>query len=184
MTKKLIGIGAGVILISVLVFIIFFNNAEAPNPEPGNGGGSSTTFPIGGSTPPPGEDERIPLATPSGILYVKNFLDASATIPDSSNEGYYFLGNTFLTADNAAAPSPTYVISYIAETQYFNISLLKEPIARVRTEAEQYLMAYLGISTQEMCALNYMVSTPNYVNSFYTGSSLGFSFCSGSIPLE
>ncbi len=187
MIQKIIGIAAGVLLIGILVFIVFSNNATAPNPEPGNGGDPETTFPIGTGTSSTGTDDekRIALTTQSGeIIRVRNFLEAPATVPDTSNLGYYFLGNTFSTTPESGVSSPAYVISYIAETQYFNITLLTEPLARARISAEGYLMTYLGISAEEMCKLSYMVSTPHYVNEYYTGSSLGFSFCSGSIPLE
>lgn len=182
---KVIGVGIGIILLGVTAFMIFSRNGEVPNPQPG-GDNPGSLFPVGtGTVSTGGAENTIPLGTPSGgVVYVKDFMHAPQTVPDASNQGYYFLGNQFPTENTPVSESPMYVISYIAETQYFNITLLREPIARARSEAEQYLMAYLGISSQEMCALNYMVSTPNYVNQYVTGSSLGFSFCSGSIPLE
>jgi hypothetical protein len=186
MNKKVIIVGIGIILLGTLAFVMFFGNGVTPNPVPG-GENPGTTFPVGtGTTPVGGGDEKkIPLGTQSGgVIYVKDFVHAPDTVPDTSNEGYYFLGNQFPTVDTAGTPSPMYVISYIAETQYFNVTLLREPIARARIEAEAYLRSHLGISNEDMCALNYMVSTPHYVNEYFTGSSLGFSFCSGSIPLE
>jgi len=48
---------------------------------------------------------------------------------------------------------------------------------------ERDLMAKLGITEDAMCQLNYMVSVPYWVNEYYAGESLGFSFCPGATQL-
>jgi len=45
-------------------------------------------------------------------------------------------------------------------------------------------MSRLGIGEQEMCQLHYSFSAPYWVNEFYAGRELGFSFCPGSVSLE
>ena len=101
------------------------------------------------------------------------------------NAGYYYLGYHMKEGfpDPTASDNPPYVISYIDSTQYFNIALLQEPIGSVREEAQQYLMQHLGISQDQMCRLNYMVSVPDRVNSQFSSKNLGFSFCPGATVL-
>lgn len=114
-----------------------------------------------------------------------NFINDPATVKDPINSSYYYLGYHVSESvpDPTANDNPPYTITYISETQYFNIALLQEPIGTVRKDAQQYLMAHLGISQDQMCRLNYMVSVPNRVNFQFSGRNLGFSFCPGATPL-
>lgn len=105
-----------------------------------------------------------------------DFLSDPAVVKDANNPGYYSVG--YQAVDN-----PPYAITYISDTNYFNIALLQEPIGPVRKDAEQYLMAHLGITAEKMCQLDYMVSVPEWVNSQFAGKSLGFSFCPGAVTL-
>lgn len=111
-----------------------------------------------------------------GAIQTVNFLSDPTTVKDPNNEGYYYLGHQ-------ASDNSPYVITYISATQYFNVALLQEPIGPVRKDAEQYLMTRLGISQNQMCQLDYMVSVPDRVNSQYSGINLGFSFCPGATVL-
>lgn len=129
-------------------------------------------------------DPTIAIKTPLGnVLQVRNFLKDSETVVDPQNTGYYYLGNhyPFEVDENTIIEQPEYIILYIAETQFFNVALLKEPISTSRKNAEQYLLEHLGVSKEQLCQLDYMVSVPYTVNEFYTSQSLGFSFCQGSI---
>lgn len=114
-----------------------------------------------------------------------NFIADPATVKDPINAGYYYLGYHVNEGvpDPTATDNPPYVIEYIAETNYFNIALLQEPIGEQRLAAEQYLMARLGITPDQMCRLDYMVSVPDRINSYYSGKNLGFSFCPGATAL-
>lgn len=96
------------------------------------------------------------------------------------NPGAFFLGYHY---DDETTEEPPYVILYDEAAQFFNVTLLTEPIAETRRAAEQYLMQRLGVSQADLCRLKYMVTVPNKVNSFYAGESLGFSFCPGAIAL-
>jgi len=124
-------------------------------------------------------------AANGGTVQTSNFINDSTTAKDPINPGYYYLGYHVNEGvpDTTATDTPPYVIEYISATQYFNIALLQEPIGSVREEAQQYLIARLGISQDQLCRLNYMVSVPNYVNSQFTGRNLGFSFCTGATVL-
>ena len=72
-----------------------------------------------------------------------------------------------------------FIITYVARDQSFNIGLFAEPLGETRKAAEQYLIQKLGLSEREMCFLRASVVTPYWVNSFYSGKNLGFSFCPG-----
>jgi len=102
------------------------------------------------------------------------------TVEDMVNPGHYHLGYHFTEGGNEKIP---YAIDYIDTTDFFNIVLYQEPINQSRKKAEQYLMTHLGISQDQMCTLRYMVSVPYSVSEFYTGTSLGFSFCPGSVQI-
>lgn len=123
--------------------------------------------------------------TSGGVLQVKNFIEDSATVSDPQNDGYYYLGNhyPFEIVDEEHIEQPEYIIMYIAESQYFNIVLLREPLRTTRKNAEQYLLEHLGVSPEELCQIDYVVSVPHYVNQYYTGMNLGFSFCQGTVAL-
>lgn len=124
-------------------------------------------------------------AVDGGTIQVNNFINDPTTAKDPINQGYYYLGyhvNEGIS-DPTATDNPPYIIEYISTTQYFNIALLQEPIGQVREEMQQYLMAHLGISQDQMCRLNYMVSVPERINSQFAGKNLGFSFCPGATVL-
>lgn len=153
----------------------------------------SSTFPIGGTNSIGGNNNQtgkidttspiITIKTASGnTVQAQNFFRSQETVADPSNPGYYFLGNHYPFDGGVPNIQPTYIIQYTAETQFFNISLLSEPISDVRKNAEQYLLNQLGISRDQLCTLNYSVSVPYFVNEYYTSQSLGFSFCNGSVP--
>ncbi|HVZ76167.1 MAG TPA: hypothetical protein VG934_02765 [Candidatus Paceibacterota bacterium] len=100
--------------------------------------------------------------------------------------GYYYLGyhvGQASSTDPMSLPNPPFLILYIDQTQYFNISLLQEPIADTRVAVEQYLMSQYGISQDQMCALNYTMSVPYSVDQTYSGIDLRFSFCPGATTL-
>jgi hypothetical protein len=152
-----------------------------------NGNKTSTTssenigFPVANSVA-----QKTTIATTTNATTpTKDFLKDPATVKDPINPGYYYLGYHVNEGvpDPTATNTPPYIIEYISATQYFNIALLQEPIGTVRKEAEQFLMADLGISQKQMCQLNYMVSVPDNVNSQYSGINLGFSFCPGATEL-
>lgn len=131
------------------------------------------------------KEESLTIVTSTGATFsVRNFLSDSETVKDDSNEGFYYLGNHFPVEESASAASPEYVIGYIEKTDFFNIGLFREPIAESRRSAEQFLMASLGVAEEQMCQLDYTVSVPHWVNEFYAGKNLKFSFCPGAVQLE
>lgn len=184
------------LIIVPLLFIIlalvaaFMLRSPAAEPVPSTGG--PDPLPVAGDRPttdtgaPAGMVGGMTLASvDGGTIGVKNFLSDPVTVADQIIKGYYYLG--YHTAeglnDATATDTPPYVISYAADTQYFNIALLREPIGAVRKEVEQYLALHLGISETDLCRLKYMVSTPERVNATFASRNLGFSQCPGAAVL-
>lgn len=121
------------------------------------------------------------LVTGSGEEFlVPNFLDSSLSIEDQNNANYYFIGHDF---PSIPEDSQEFVIEYQADTQFFNIIILEEPLAASRIKAEEYLKDVLGLEEEQMCLLNYTVGVPRTVNEYFAGYSFGFSFCPGSVEL-
>ena len=166
--KKIFIIGIVVIVGGILLLWVWtrFNSGSTPQNQP------RTQFP--GSTSISATTSSMSMLIGSTTITVKNFLADPGTKEYYTD--YYYLGN------QPTAPAP-YVIEYIASTHFFNISLLQEPIGQARAQAEAYLLEHLGISKDQLCMLNYMLSTPDSVNSTYSDENLGFSFCPGAVPL-
>lgn len=189
MSKIWIGIGA--VAVVGLIALGFWLTAPASRPavtENVQPSGQSP-LPVAGSittvAATSSSAETILLAAPGGSIQTSNFLSDPATVQDPIAPGYFYLGYHPYdgSSDPAAVKNPPYLIEYINATQYFNIALLQEPIGSTRSEMEQYLMAHLGITQDQACRLNYMVSVPNRVNSAFSGRNLGFSFCPGAAVL-
>jgi hypothetical protein len=164
-------------------FTVHFFSKSSPSST------QSVQLPMSGTASSTGTEpsqSKTTVTTSSGdVIQTNNFLASPATGAYPS-PGYYYLGyHTPIpdVTDTTATSHPPYVIEYIASTQYFNISLLQEPIGEARKQAEQYLMAMLGISQAQMCQLQYMVSVPWTVNAEYSGENLGFSFCADAVTL-
>lgn len=188
--KKAILIIVPIVFVSAALVSAFMMRNPGAEPAP----------PIGGNDPLPVAGDRpytdvLPLggvtggltlaSVDGGTIGVKDFLKDPATVADQVIKGYYYLG--YHTAEGLSDPTatdtPPYVISYTADTQYFNVALLREPIGAVRKEVEQYLALHLGISETELCRLKYMVSTPERVNATFASRNLGFSQCPGAAVL-
>lgn len=72
---------------------------------------------------------------------------------------------------------------YFPEGHYFLVTLLQEPIGQARVRAEQELRSVLGLQNADLCKLNAEVRVSEEINEVYSGSNLGFSFCSDSVQL-
>lgn len=124
----------------------------------------------------------------SDVIVVKDFIHNGETIADTVNPGSHVLAGTlgYCLADGtcpAGYPTTKFSVSYNAETHFFTVVLLEEPLGTTRLEAEQFLIDRLGVTTQTLCAVDYSVGTPYWVNEGYAGKNLGFSFCPGATKL-
>jgi len=185
-------ISAGAIAIVGLIALGFWLTAPASQPTVTNPPDTSqgTGLPVAGSVQQDvgisAQETSISFAAiGGGTIQTSNFINDPTTAKDPNNQGYYYLGYHPYegVSDPTAIENPPYLIVYISATQYFNIALLQEPIGPVREDMQQYLMARLGVTQDQMCRLNYMVSVPDRVNSNFSGRNLGFSFCPGATTL-
>jgi hypothetical protein len=135
--------------------------------------GNSTVLPT---------DKDIRLPTTNGNIKVDNFINEPDVVQDTYNTNEYFLGNDLTNTDQPGA-SLNYVVTFDATTKYFNIALLKKPLSNSRSEMESYLKNKLNISENDMCALNYSVTVPGYVDQQASGIDYRFSFCAGALKL-
>lgn len=181
MNTRLIVLLFAIAAISVSAFLYFFFRSGQPVQEVQ----TNTGFPIAGQNVNPALDTGVVASTTQkmslpttggGSVAVENFLNDPETVADPVNSGYYDLGYS-------TTNTPPFMITYIATTQYFNIELLQEPIGQTRELAQQYLEQHLGISSADLCKLNYTISAPTSVSILYGGASLGFSFCPGATTL-
>mgnify|MGYP003394998574 CR=1 FL=1 len=180
MNKKISLIIGVIISIGLLVLVfIFVRSLNISSSTPYSGQGTAiSTFPTTGSVTNPRNTVSIRTANGKNIQ-TKDFLKDPDIWKDPMNSGYYSLGHHF----SSGTPPPPYDIQYIEASNFFNVGLFQEPIAQSRKEAEKYMMEHLGISPTQMCELNYSVGTTNWVNGFYSGQDLRFSFCPGSVQI-
>jgi len=165
MKKALLGLLSIILFVVVVIGLLILMKKPAP-PATNTG----TSFPIASSTT--GGQQTVS---------TNSFLNNKAVAPDTDNPGYYYVGYHPSGAD--ATNDPPYLIEYIDQTKYFNITILHEPIGETRVAAETYLTNTLGLTQEQMCSLNYTVYVPNSVSSSYSGTNLGFSFCPSAVPL-
>lgn len=169
-----------VIGLAGLGLIMLLKPAEQPGENTQQQGGENTFPTTGGvtSTSTTGATIAVPLAA-GGTIEVKNFLTMPTTSQDPHNKGYYFLGNQ--PSDTTVTP---YLITFIAQTGFFNIGIFKQPIGTTRKAAEAYLRAQTGMTDEQLCALKYTVATPAFVDGRFGGEDLRFSFCKDAIVLQ
>ena len=119
----------------------------------------------------------LPTTNNGGTVTVDNFLKNPAVAPDVQNKGLYFLGNTFEKEAFGSGASPLYVVTYDAQSGYFNVTLLKKPLNVSQQAAEIYLRDLLKLDNDALCSLSYMVSVPGFVDENASGYDYRFSFC-------
>lgn len=204
MNKKFLTVIVVLVIITAIIFFVLQfiggkNQDQTPAQHSGNNAsttGSGTWSngnvdqnPFGNGNQETGggqgaTQQTILLNTSSGgSVTARNFIADRDLVRDTINTQQTYLNNYDPTVITGPSVQPTFIISYTPSTQYFNIVLNSEPIGNARAQAEQYLMNKLGLTQEQICSLNYMVSVPGYVNKYYSGESLGFSFCPGSVPL-
>lgn len=169
----------GIVLVLLLAGGIAFTLLrDTPTPQ----GPSGTSFPNSGERPAQGSNvsgAEITLLLQNGsTVEVSNFTKDTDTKADPQNPGFYLVGQ-----GSGAARDASFDITYIADTDFFNVSLMQAPIKDARRRAEIYLMSTLGLNEEEVCALRYSVAVPAFVDESYSGTDLRFSFCTDAVPL-
>lgn len=189
MNKKIIFIGLAVVMV-LLVFMLIVSLSETQDDTPHTG--QDLVFPDAVDVPSrnSASSRTLEIATLSDLKFaVSNFVDNEETVKDPVNTGTYILaGSAGYCLSDGNCPSGfdtnNFSVSYSRNQDFFTLVVLTEPITDTRKEAESFLMSRLGIGEQDMCQLHYSFSAPYWVNEFYAGQELGFSFCPGSVSLE
>lgn len=198
MNNKKLAIWIIVIVLGVCILGILWYMAPARSTTPKTTE-SAVTLPVSGSAANPSSStsiatssQGIPLMTltvqDGSTIVTHDFIHNGVTIPDTANTGQYLLagnlGYCFSDPQQCqAAPSSDFNVYYNSTRQSFIIALTKEPIGQARLDMEQFMLATLGITQQQMCSLNYFVGVTKYINAQFSGKNLGFSFCPGATVL-
>ncbi len=144
--------------------------------------------PVAGEPFPTLRDDQIALPTSLGEEVAANdFLNDGETKPDPANDGVYYLAGTIgYCADGLpceTVETADFTVKYDDNAKAFAVGIATEPIGEVRRRAEEFLAKKLGLTEDQMCALNYYVGTTYWVNETYAGVNLGWSYCPGATPL-
>lgn len=112
------------------------------------------------------KDGKISVPTKDGgIIFVNDFFKNKGTVI------YEEMGATLKV-------HPYYTLLYFSDNQSFLISLGGGDLHIVRFEAEKELLAILGITEDEVCQINVVLTVPSNVNKkAYDGGDYGLSFC-------
>ena len=186
----IVGIFLGAIVLGTIWYFLATPTSAPQQPTQQ----SSTTLPVSGSVFPASTTTQssgtiaLPTADGSATVTTADFIHNGTTIPDKANAGQYLLaGNLGYCPSNPqqcqAAPANDFTVYYNSSQHSFTVALTQEPIGQARLDAQQFLLAALGISAQQICSLNYYVGTTYWVNSRYDDRNLGFSFCPGATAL-
>lgn len=192
MNRNILMIIAGAILLLLSGIVLYFVLSRvAPQDQPPAPGGStpSVTFPSSGSNGTPGTEGTMNVALSDGsALAVNDFIHNGTTIEDPANPDTYYLAGSsgYCSPDGtcpSGAPAENFTITYLENERAFIIALTEEPLREAREDAEQFLLATLGVSRDALCSLNYFLSTDEYTNAQLAGANLKFSFCPGAVTL-
>jgi hypothetical protein len=178
-------IGAAILVVGLALFLGVWQLRPADDvqtdPVSLTNGPIEPYFP-GGTEPPAtvvgGETVLLPVAAEE--VSVRNFLRDSDVRMDEANPGFYYLGTDSISE---LGTGEAFTIQYIAQTGYFTISLLKRPFASVRLQAEDTLVARLGITRAQLCDLRYTVAIPGFIDEAASGIDYRFSHCPDAVPL-
>jgi len=121
-------IKVGILVLGAVLVVSYFVFAPAPSPQAPAASGS-TQLPLAGKTsaqnPAAGLETFNVAGTGGNPIATLDFLQAAGTNEDQKNQGLYHLN-----PPPGASGALSYDITYEAATQYFNISLLAEPIGQ------------------------------------------------------
>lgn len=186
-----VGIFFGAIVAGVLWYVMFAPKAAPQTLQPPvtlPTGNSITPVTSPGTTPSPATQTMTVAVQGGGTIVVNDFIHNGVTIPDTANSGRYLLaGNLgYCLSDPQkcqAGSAENFNVYYDGTPQTFSVDLTMEPIGQARLDMENFLLATLGITQQQMCGLTYYVGVTLNVNSRFAGKNLGFSFCPGATVL-
>jgi len=107
--------------------------------------------------------EKIVVNTNDGNVRIDNiYQKAEELLPDG---------------DLTIKSTSDYSIDYYPKFSQFAISISNPDVETAKKQAEQDLIAVLGISEKDACKLNVDITVPYSVNPQYAGNIYGLSFC-------
>lgn len=117
------------------------------------------------------------IQTTSGDVTVRNFFkDRGKDVTSTGIEllaGQVQIGSSYLLSD--------YSIYFDWNWKYFAITVQKQPIQKIREQAEQALLEQLDISREDACKLTVHLNVLRGVGKFDGGQDYGLSFCPNGI---
>lgn len=158
--KKIIIIILVVTAIGAGVYFFIYRGEERIPP------GTEVLFPIAPSTqesPPIPTTDKVVIPTPNGNIIINNFFKTANKISPT--------GGATLKKEN------NYIIAYIRFDNSFAIALMKKPLQQARQDAENALLAILGINKDEACKLTLTLGVPISVDRNAAVKNYGLSFC-------
>lgn len=191
----ILGIVVVFALVAGVFYFVFSRSGQAPATNQqtnGQTGGfpNNTSNVVPGTPSAPGvQEDKLGVASrEGGSILVTDFIHNGETIEDPAAPGQYILAGElgYCLGDGTcpkAAEVSNFHILFEDKTDFFNITLLSEPLSGARLDAETFLKARLGLQDRDMCSLFYWIGAPGAVSQEYAGANLGFSFCPGATAL-
>ena len=133
--------------------------------------------PIGSDTPV--SSSSIPVLRIPGTFLTKNGQLLSDTPLMQSKTTSEIESGFYESSSNLA----TYGVYYFEKAGNMTVILYDADTKQSRLDAEKYIKQTLPYTESELCAIDAMVTTNEYVNPKWSGVNLGFSFCPGSVTL-
>ena len=117
-------------------------------------------------------------------LQVSDLLNEGKTFEDPSNSGNYILHGDLGYCLNSGkclnnSKVDNFSIWFDARDSVFYISLLAQPVATARLDAESFLLQTFDLTPAELCKISYYMSASSEVDVQASGQHLRFSFCTG-----
>lgn len=172
----------GIILLSILIFFVFFNKSTVTPIVKNNSSEQNT---------PSTTNSSSQKSTPAFSVPEKN----SPTMSLSTTQGEIKTNNLYQNPVQIFAPdniamtevlfgkNDDFSTSFFPQDQGFLITLLNSDLEKARTEAEGYFLQKLNITQSQACALKVTLNTPAFINQKAAGTNFGLSFCPNGKPL-
>jgi hypothetical protein len=169
---------AGVLVIALATAMFFVTQISQKKNSSSNqvGGTESLVFPgvRDGVVSDDGEVSTSSITTTSTPTSSVDMLLTDAAVEDiiKKSESLEY-ENIYRIAD-----TELYTIDFVSHTQYFTVLLKKIPLEEGQRAAEKFLLTFLGVSGDELCALSIDVFAPETADPDFS-QDLGFSKCPG-----
>jgi len=158
-----------ILFLGIIISLLFKKTPEKPFSEPVSGDITSVPTVFTGVLPTLISDEFVPPVFNEGKIY-------SSGMPVNNFHAVAQIINT--NGDTLITNNADYQIVHLDKFDKFLIVIYNPDFEKTQTEAEQNLLAILGIDKPNACRLNAEVSIPQNVQNKYAGLVFPLSFCS------